>query len=291
MHADEVETDVALVRRLVAGQFPRWAGLPVTAVESAGTVNAVYRLGTDMTVRLPRVEAGARDVGREGRWLPRLAPLLPVSVPVPLGRGEPAEGYPWVWSVHPWLDGENPVVGAVPGTTRLAEELAAFVTALRRVDPTGAPTAYRHGPLKTRDTATRDAVGLLSGVIDTGAATAAWEEALSAPTWQGPPVWVHADLSPGNVLLTGGRLTAVIDFGCMGTGEPAVDLIPAWSLLTADARDVFRAAVDADDATWARGRGWALSIALSELSYYRVTNPVMAAIARHVIHEILTDRR
>jgi aminoglycoside phosphotransferase (APT) family kinase protein len=289
MHADEVVSDVSLVRRLLADQFPRWAGLPVELVDSAGTVNAVYRLGADMAVRLPRIEQGARDVEREQRWLPRLAPLLPVAIPVPVGTGRPAEGYPWPWSVYSWLDGENPAVGRIADPGVLAKDLAAFVAAMHRIDPTDGRPAYRHEHLVTRDAATRDAIEKLRGIVDTGPATAAWEAGLRAPEWPGPAVWVHADLSPGNVLLSGGRLTAVIDFGCAGLGEPAVDLIAAWSLLTAEARNVFRAAVGVDDATWARGRGWALSIALIELSYYRITNPVMAATARHVIQEVLTE--
>jgi aminoglycoside phosphotransferase (APT) family kinase protein len=290
MHADEVETDVSLVRRLLAGQFPEWAGLPVELVDSAGTVNAVYRLGEDMAVRLPRIEGGATDVDREQEWLPRLAPLLPVAIPVPVGRGRPAEGYPWPWSVYPWLDGENPALDRIAEPGVLAEDLAGFVAAMQRVDLTDGPPAYRDGPLVMRDADTRAAIEKLHGVVDTDLATAAWEAALRAPTWQGPAVWVHSDLSPGNVLLSGGgRLSAVIDFGCLGVGEPAVDLIAGWSLLTAEARDVFRAALDVDEATWARGRGWALSIAVAELAYYRVTNPVMARIARHVIGEVLTD--
>jgi aminoglycoside phosphotransferase (APT) family kinase protein len=289
MHADEVDTDVSLVRRLLADQFPQWASLPVELVDSAGTVNAIYRLGEDMAVRLPRVEGGATDVDREQHWLPRLAPLLPVAIPVPIGKGRPAEGYPWPWSVYPWLDGENPVLGRIADPKVLAQDLAAFVAAMHRIDPTDGPPAYRNERLVTRDATTRAAIEKLRGVVDTDAATAAWEAVIQAPEWWGRPVWLHADLSPGNVLLRGGRLSAVIDFGCLGLGEPAVDLIAAWSLLTHDVRDLFRAAVGVDDATWARGRGWALSIALIELSYYQITNPVMAAIARHVIHEVLTD--
>ncbi|WP_344521166.1 phosphotransferase, partial [Streptomyces rectiviolaceus] len=159
----------------------------------------------------------------------------------------------------------------------------------RRVDPADAPPAYRSGPLAPRDADTREAIAQLHGVIDTDAATAAWDAALGAPRWDGPPVWVHADLQPGNLLISDGRLSAVIDFGCMGHGEPAVDLITAWSLLTADAREDFRAALGDDDATWARGRGWALSIALIELPYYRTRNPTIARIARHVIGEVLAD--
>lgn len=289
MHADEVESDVPLVRRLLVGRFPEWGGLALERVESAGTVNAVYRLGADMSVRLPLIEGGARDVAKEARWLPRLAPLLPVAIPVPLGVGEPAEGFPWPWSVHPWLDGETPVPGRIADPDGLARDLAGFVGAFRRIGLTDGPVAYRHEHLRARERETRAAIESLRGDIDTARATAAWEAALAAPEWPGPGSWVHADLSPGNVLLSGGRLSAVIDFGCAGVGEPAVDLIPAWSLLTPGAREIFRTALAVDDAAWARGRGWALSIALMELAYYRVTNPVMASTARHVIGQVLAE--
>ncbi|MER7395121.1 aminoglycoside phosphotransferase family protein [Streptomyces sp. NPDC000151] len=293
MRAGECAIDGELVRRLVGAQFPDWAGLGVEPVDSAGTSNAMYRLGGDMVVRLPRVAGAADDVAKEHRWLPRLAPRLPVAIPVPLGKGVPGEGYPWHWSVYRWLPGGNPALGRAPqlglDTGLFAEDLAGFVGALRRIDTAGGPPSYRSEPLAARDAATRDAVEALRGVIDTAAATAAWEEALRAPAPAGPAVWIHADLQPGNVLVEGGRLSAVIDFGCLGLGDAAVDLIAAWYLLAADARAVFRTAVAADDAAWARGRGWALSVALAELSYYRVTNPVMAAIARQVIGEVLDD--
>ncbi|MFD5113576.1 aminoglycoside phosphotransferase family protein [Streptomyces sp. NPDC058391] len=289
MHAEEWDIDVSLVRRLITAQFPQWAGLPVTLVDSAGTSNAMYRLGEDMVVRLPRVAGSANDVEKEHRWLPQLAPGLPVAIPVPLGKGMPAEGYPWPWSVYRWLQGENPAVERIAEPGLLAKDLAEFVAALHRIDPTDGPPSYRGEPLAMRDAATRDAIKRLYGIVDTGAATAAWDAALRPPARPGPAVWIHADLQPGNLLTVRGRLSAVIDFGCLGLGDPAVDLIAAWYLLPADARGVFRTALEVDDAAWARGRGWALSIALDELRYYRDTNPVMAAIARHVVHEVLTD--
>ncbi|MFD5040046.1 aminoglycoside phosphotransferase family protein [Streptomyces sp. NPDC058377] len=289
MHANETKTDAALVRRLLAAQFPAWADLPVEPVRSSGTVNAIYRLGTDLTVRLPRVEGGSRDVATEHRWLPRLAPHLPHAIPAPLAQGVPGEGYPWSWSVCRWLDGTNPSAGE--GGPELASGIAEFVLALRHVDTTGGPPAFRSEPLAARDTATRGALDTLPGAIDTAAAADVWSAALRAPAPEGPPVWVHGDLQPGNVLVTDdGRLSAVIDFGCMGLADPAVDLIPAWYLLRADARPTFRTRVGADPATWERARGWALSIALMELSYYRTSNPVMAGTARRVIGEAVGGR-
>lgn len=287
MHADGTYTDEALVRRLLAAQFPDWADLPVERVGSHGTVNAVYRLGTELAVRLPRVEGGSKDVAAEHRWLPRLAERLPFAVPVPLAEGVPAEGYPWSWSVCRWIDGDNPAVGS--GGACLAADIAEFVLALRRVDTTDAPPAYRSEPLAARDTATRGALETLHGVIDIARAAAVWSDALGAPGPQGPLVWVHGDLQPGNVLVSGGRLGAVIDFGCMGLADPAVDLIAGWYLLPAGPRRHFRTRVGADAAEWVRARGWALSIALMELSYYRTSNQMMASTARHVIGEILEE--
>ncbi|MEU6241611.1 aminoglycoside phosphotransferase family protein [Streptomyces sp. NPDC047024] len=289
MRADEIDIDAPLVRRLVAGRFPQWAGLPVRRLESSGTENAMFRLGPDLVVRLPRHPGAVADVAHERRWLPRLGPLLPVSAPEPVGLGEPGEHFPWPWSVYRWLEGGNPVAGAVERPEPLARDLGRFVTALRRAGTAGAPPGYRGGPLADQDAETRSALAELTGRIDTEAAAALWERALKAPAHAGPPVWAHGDLSPGNVLVSGGRLGAVIDFGCAGVGDPAVDLIVAWNLLPAPARETFREAVGADDAEWARGRGWALSIALVQLPYYWHTNPVLAANARHTVTEILRE--
>ncbi|OAR27642.1 phosphotransferase [Streptomyces sp. ERV7] len=293
MHPGSHPTDDALVRRLVAGQFPQWAGLPVARFASGGTVNAMYRLGGDMVVRLPLVRGGAEDLSLEREWLPRLASLLPTPVPEVLGAGEPAEGFPWEWSVYRWLAGENPEAGALSEPRLLAGDLAAFVGEMRGLTLADAPSAYRGGPVASLDRSTRAAIEELRGIpeegVDCDAALAAWEEALRAPVWGGPPVWLHADLMPGNLLVDGGRLSSVIDFGCMGVGDPACDLFPAWNLLPADAREVFRDALGVDDATWIRGRGRTLSQAVIALPHYRKTNPAMAGNARHVIRAVLGE--
>ncbi|MFD8674941.1 aminoglycoside phosphotransferase family protein [Streptomyces seoulensis] len=291
MRDGELDIDAPLVERLVARQFPAWAELPVTRLRSSGTENAMFRLGPELVVRLPRHPGAVADVTHERDWLPRLGPGLPVAVPEPVGSGEPDGGFPWPWSVYRWLDGANPVAGAVAEPEQLAKELGMFVAALRRTPAMDAPRSHRGAPLAGQDESTREALAQLAGRIDTAGATARWERALTAPVHTGPPVWAHADLSPGNVLVTGGgRLSAVIDFGCAGVGDPAVDLIAAWNLLPASARGVFRDAVGADDAEWARGRGWALSVALVQLPYYWRTNPVLAQNARHTIGEVLAER-
>jgi aminoglycoside phosphotransferase (APT) family kinase protein len=294
MHADEVEIDVSLVRRLLAEQFPRWAGYSVTPVRSAGTDNALYRLGDDMVVRLPRILGATGQVEKEHRWLPRLAPFLPLAIPRPIEKGMPAEGYPWPWSVYRWLEGEPATSGRIADPHRAATDVARFVAALHRIDPAGGPppgehNSFRGGPLAPRDAPTRAAIADLHGVLDVEAVTSAWEAALQEPAWQGPAVWVHGDLHAANLLAHHGRLSAVIDFGCLGVGDPACDSMVAWMYLSAETRDVFRAALAVDDATWARGRGWALSVGLIALPYYLSTNPVLAGIARYAIDEVLAD--
>lgn len=289
MHADEVDIDVALVRRLLAAQFPQWADLPVQPVRSAGTVNAMYRLGGDLAVRLPRVMWGIGEVEKEHRWLPRLAPLLPLAIPVPVAQGIPGEGYPFPWSVYRWLEGENATMRSLADPLVAATELAAFVAALHRIAPADGHPEPRGETLASRDRGVRAAIAALDGTVDADAATSAWEAALRAPAWEGRPVWIHGDLLPGNLLAVDGKLSAVIDFGTLDVGDPAFDSIAAWTLFSGGARDAFRAALPVDDAAWARGRGLALSKGLIALPYYQVTNPSFAAVARHTIDEVLAD--
>ncbi|HEX6702276.1 MAG TPA: phosphotransferase, partial [Gaiellaceae bacterium] len=216
-------------------------------------------------------------------------PLLPVRIPVPLAKGEPAEGYPWTWGVYRWLDGENPTDAADAALTR---EIASFVDALHGLELPDGPPARRGRPLReTQDEDARRALDQLRGLglIDVDAAAEAWEEALEAPPWTGRPVWVHGDLLNGNLILERGRLTGVIDWSGVGVGDPACDLIVAWGSIPRELRPAFRAAVGADDATWARGRGWALSVGLIILPYYRETNPALAATGRRLIEEVVAD--
>jgi aminoglycoside phosphotransferase (APT) family kinase protein len=292
MHAGQADIDEDLVRRLVRGQFPQWADLPVKQLASGGTVNAVYRLGDSLTVRLPLTVGGVEDLAREARWLPELAPALPVTIPAVAASGEPGEGYPWPWAVHEWIDGETPVEGQLREPELIARDLAGFVRALRSVTVEGGPVAYRGVPLAGVDEETQQAFEDLSHTdepFDVDLATAVWEDALATPLWTGPACWLHSDLMPSNLLVSGGTLTAVLDFATVGVGDPACDLIPAWNLLPSTARQVFRDAVEADDAMWRRGRGWALSMAAIQLPYYRTTNPIISGNARYVIREILAE--
>lgn len=293
MHADEVPTDAALVRRLLAAQFPQWASLNIAEVESAGTDHALYRLGSDLCVRLPRVAWATGQADKESQWLARLAPLLPLSIPVQLAKGLPGEGYPWHWTVCRWIEGEAATTARIDDLSEAARQLAGFIHALQAVDATGGPDATRPGsrgaPLATRDAATRAAILQLDGMLDTTLALRAWEAALAAPVWDRDPVWLHGDLLAGNVLVNQGRVAAVIDFGALGVGDPACDLVIAWSLFSGESRRVFRQALGADDAIWARGRGHALSQAVIFIPYYLHSNPVGVANARRQLNAVLSE--
>jgi aminoglycoside phosphotransferase (APT) family kinase protein len=246
-------------------------------------------------VRLPSAAGYAEQVAKEQHWLPRLAPLLPLPIPAPLGKGRPGEGYPWPWSIYRWLDGEPASAGGIVDLRRFAVDVAAFLVALQRVDATGGPPAgphnfHRGGPPGFYATETRQAIVALDGRIDTAAATGVWQAALAA-TWQGPPVWFHGDIAVGNLLLQQGRLSAVIDFGTSGVGDPACDLAIAWTLFAGDSREAFRAALPLDPGTWARGRGWALWKALIVHAGLPRTNSREAEASRRVIAEVLADHR
>lgn len=290
---DDIDTD--LVRRLVAGQFPRWVGLPVQPVAVSGWDNRTFHLGDEMTVRLPSAAGYIEQVEKEHRWLPVLAPLLPLPIPVSLARGVATEGYPWPWSVYRWLDGETARLDRISDLDAFATGLAGFLVALQAIDPTGGPLPGPHNfergcPPAFYDAETRRAIGALDGEIDAGAATAVWEAAL-ASTWLGAPVWFHGDVAEGNLLVRDGRLSAVIDFGVMGVGDPACDLVIAWTLFSGSSRKAFRAARGLDDATWARGRGWAIWKALITLVGQIETDSETANEAHRVIDDVLGDHR
>ena len=287
--AAEVQIDVPLVRRLVAVQFPQWARLAVEPVESAGWDNTIFRLGSDLAARLPRRRIGADQVRKEHQWLPMLAPQLPLAVPVPLGHGVPGEGYPWHWTVCPWLKGELAALTRVADMRGAARSLARFIAALQAIDSAGGPVhEFRGVSLAAHDHNTRALVAALRDSLDVGSALAVWDAALSAPAWTGRPVWMHGDLHPANLLVDGHELSAVIDFGLLGVGDPACDLMAAWTYLSADSRDVFRNALAVDDATWSRARGWALRFGLRAVAY-SADNPVLGDIGRRTVAEVLAD--
>ena len=286
MHADELAIDEELVRRLIAAQFPEWATLQLRRVEPSGTDNAIFRLGEDLSVRLARREGPTQPGGKELTWLPLLAPLLPLEIPAPVAQGRPTDEYPWYWEVHTWVAGETIPVEQVDAILA-ARDLAALVAALQRMDPAGAPRG-RGIPLAERDPEIRYWLERFDRAEDV---TAEWERALAATPWEGPPVWHHGDLDVRNWLVRDGRVSGVIDWGAMGVGDPACDVMVSWKLHSAEARDAFREALPTDDATWDRARGWALSQAVAILAYYtQENNPSLYNEGESWLELVLSER-
>ncbi|MGN9769209.1 aminoglycoside phosphotransferase family protein [Micromonospora sp. SD12] len=285
--------DADQVRRLVADQFPQWAGLPVRPVANGGWDNWTFHLGTRMSVRLPSAAEYALAVDKEHRWLPGLAPRLPLPIPTPLARGGPGAGYPYPWSVYPWLDGEPASADSIADPVRFALDLAGFLAALQSVDTTDGPRPGKHnwfrgGTLRTYEGEAQRALTALDGHVDVELAREIWQGACDA-RWDGVDSWFHGDVAQGNLLLIDGELAAVIDFGTSGVGDPACDLAIAWTLLTADGRQAFRERLSVDEATWARGRGWALWKTLVTCAHALGDADAQAASALRVLGEIFSD--
>jgi len=291
MHDEEVLASPELVRRLLAAQMPQWADLPISARPLGGTDNAMYRLGDDMVVRLPRIEWAVGAAEREREWLPRLAPLLPVEIPIPLAMGNPGDGYPWLWSVYRWLDGLDPSAHLDIDRDALLGDLVGFIRAMWRVELGGGPRATRGASLERYDERTRGSIDALGGAIDRGAAIALWEDAVAVPPWPGPGVWVHEDVDARNLLVRDGRLSGVLDWSGVGVGDPLCDIAAGWKLLSAEAREAFRAELGVDDATWLRARGFTLSQAVNALTYYTSqNNPLLVGEAERWLKAVLGDR-
>ena len=290
MPAPEVDLDEALVRRLLRGQHPDLAEL---AVEPAGSGwdNVMFRLGDELCVRLPRRALAAPLIEFEQRWLPELARRLPIPVPAPLRVGVATADFPWRWSVCPWLVGHRAAGAAMADPSHVASALGAFVAALHTDAPADAPeNPYRGVPLVERDEVTRERIEQLGALIDGPAVREQWAAAVAVPRWHGPPQWIHGDLHPGNILLEeGGRILAgVIDFGDITSGDPATDIAVAWMLFGPDDRVRFResAGIDkVDDSAWARGKGWAIALALAYLAH-AADNPVMADVGRRTLDRL-----
>ena len=288
-----VPIDDALVRRLVAAQFPQWSELTIRPVLPSGWDNRIFRLGDTMVVRLPSDEEYAEQVAKEQCWLPYLAASLPLAIPIPLALGQPGAGYPWNWSVYRWLAGEPASSASIADRIDFASSLGRFLSVLQRIDATGGPVPgphnfHRGGAPAIYDGQMRKAVAALEGKIDGDAATAVWEAAL-ASTWQGPPVWVHGDVSAGNILVQAGRLSAVLDFGQLGVGDPACDLAIAWTFFEGPSRKAFRESLSLDAETWARGRGWALWKATIVTSGLVEATAFESAHSRRIIDDVLAD--
>ena len=293
MKEEHVVIDAFLVRRLIASQFPRWKELSIDPVAMSGWDNRTFHLGEDMSIRLPSAADYELQVEKEQQWLPKLAPALPFPIPIPLAIGKPEYGYPWKWSIYRWLEGDAASSARIDNLSDFATSLAQFLIALQRIDSTGGPLAgphsfYRGGALTTYDAEVRRALIILKGKIDIDTATKVWNSAL-ATDWKGPFVWVHGDLSPGNLLVREGRLSAVIDFGQLAVGDPACDLSIAWTLFKGESRELFCRMLPLDPGTWARGRAWTLWKAMIVAA--GLTNPSNREAEQcwHIIEDILAD--
>lgn len=293
MHADQADITAGTVTGLVASQFPRWRHLPVRPVSSAGTVNALFRLGEQIVLRFPlrpSLDASLRnELVREQDVARRIAAHVPVPVPEPLALGEPGEGYPGPWTAYRWVPGETAGREGAGGSAAFARDLAGFVAALHGMDTAGRAWDGhgRGGPLAARDDAVRRALAESAHLTDTARVAGVWARCRDAPRPGAADAWIHADLMPGNLLARDGRLAGVIDLEDARVGDPAVDLMPAWNLLAPGPRETYRRELGVDDATWERGRGWAIVQAIVALPYYAETNPVMAGTARRTLRAVL----
>lgn len=293
MHDDEIQSDPGLVRSLVAALDPEWSRLPITVGSDEGTENRIFRLGDALAVRLPRAPHAVPRLEKEHEWLPRLAPHLSLPAPVPVVVGRAGPEFPWPWSVRPWLEGERALPDRVHDHALAGRDLAVWISALRALPapPELAPgdhNSWRGEPLVERDAVFRECLAQLEGDLDTGAALQLWERACAAEPHAGPGAWIHGDLGPRNLLARSGRIHAVIDFGLLGVGDPACDLIVAWNLLDAEGRGVLREELRVDEAAWLRGQGWALSVAVIAWPYYRGSNPALVEEARRVVAALLS---
>lgn len=290
---NEIIIDAKLVKNLIDEQFPQWSQLPMRAVKVSGWDNRTFHLGDEMLVRMPSSEDYAWQVEKEQKWLPKLAPHLPLKIPVPLAMGMPSQDYPWNWSIYRWLPGETAAIDPINNLENFAKQLAEFLNTLRRIDTAGGPVAgfhsfYRGGSLKMYDQETRRAIETLKNKIDTKLATTIWETALQSE-WQNAPAWVHGDMSAGNLLVQHGQLSAVIDFGQLAVGDPACDLVVAWTLFKNESRMIFRNTINLDKSTWERACGWVLWKNLIVLAKISNPNNTESKKANEIIKDIFTD--
>lgn len=294
MHENELNVSYNLVHALIKSQRPDWANLPIKAITSSGTDNALFRLGDEYVVRIPRIEWATgsvnKGIAKEYEWVSKLSSLLTTPISEPLFKGEPTKSYPWSWIIVKWNDGSNPNFEIENEYELLAKDLASFLNNLHGIKLAKGPSSRRGVALKELGEETRRAISELDGELNIQPLKTLWDQLSNVPSWNKEPVWVHGDFLPGNILVQNDRLSAVIDFSDVGIGDPACDLIIGWSLLNSHSRQIFREHLEnIDDNTWERGRGWALSIASIMLPYYKNSNPTLAKLARRMIANVLSD--
>lgn len=291
MHDHELDIQEQLVRTLLTDQCPQWARLPLESITSLATSHAVFRLGKQYLVRMPRIETAAASIDKEYKWVPQLASCLSIPISDPCFQGKPSETYPWPWLIAPWQEGHNPVFEKSTEYEVLAKDIAYFLNQLHAIPCTGQePIPSRGIELTCLEAETRNAIEQLAEEENIFQAIKIWEQLLQMPGWPHKAVWVHGDLLPVNILIENNRLAAVIDFADAGLGDPACDLIIAWSLLEAPSRKILKDSLQGlDPAAWERSKAWALSIAFIILPYYQKSNPGLVAIARRMIDNVIAD--
>lgn len=289
MHEDEVLIDDATVRRLLTSQFPQWSSRPLERVPDSGTDSAIYRLGKDLGIRMPRIHWAVQQIDKEFKWLGRLARDLPTALPVPIAKGEPGSDYPYPWLIYPWIQGMSLDHAEVRDWRLLVSQIADFILELERIPPEGGPKPrMRGGSLAKCDESARLGIRYAERMIDMAQALRVWQTAVEAPAWNHDPVWIHGDLLPGNILVRDEQLAGVIDWSGASVGDPACDAMLAWALPQA-VRKQFRDALGFDDATWARARGWVVQQTAMYIPYYGASLPGAVAQAKVRLDAALYD--
>jgi aminoglycoside phosphotransferase (APT) family kinase protein len=290
MHADEIDISFDLIKDLLFKQFPKWSHLPLKLMRPEGTDNAMYRLGNDKLIRLPRKESSSFSIEKELTWLPKLGVHLPLSIPNIIAKGVSDKNYPFTWLILEWLDGSSPDKENMVDEHKAAANLASFVKSMQKIKFDGAPNCRRGKPLSTCDDEVKRSIPLLNGFYKIELLKNLWELALKTPQWKKDPVWVHGDLHAGNLLAKDKKIIGVIDFGLAGIGDPACDMMIAWTFLNKKSRKIFHSIVQPDKDTWNRGRGWALFLGIVGYPYYRLSNPIFAHIAKRALDEVVAER-
>lgn len=289
MHPDEFHINANLVRELLTEQFPNWSKLDLQEILPKGTDNAMFKLASDKLVRLPRTKQSATNIEKELLWLPKFSSLLPIAIPTLLGSGSANKKYPLPWVIYNWLEGKSTDKEGDIDLGQAAVNLGNFVVAMQKIDPTNGPKCNRGQPLNKCNKGVLESIESLKGEYDTNLLTKIWESTLETPAWSGDPVWIHGDLHSGNILVKNKKITAIVDFGLAGIGDPAADMMLAWTVLDAENREIFRSIAKPDDHTWARGRGWAFALGALGYPYYRKSNPEFAHIAKRSLDEVIAD--
>jgi aminoglycoside phosphotransferase (APT) family kinase protein len=291
MHAHQIDVGTRDLRRLLERQFPHWAGEPIVRIPSYGTTNAMFRLGGDKVARLPFIPGDGASIAVEAGTLAHVAGALPVPTPTVLAVGEPDERYPFHWSVLSWLPGDMPVPECLADASGLVDDLVSVLQVLQRMPAHGTRAAQRGGDYLALADEVHGYLCELADDYDAATLARVWDDALAAPAWAGPPVWLHSDLLPSNLIVDArGRLCGVLDWAAAGVGDPSCELLAAWNVFPAGTRERFRERLGCDDAMWRRGRGWAVAQAAHALVYYRDTNPGMVEMADRSLRALEVER-